>query len=178
MAKRTPNNAPSSAAPAELAGGLGLGEAVEPSGLGLADPDYAREDFQPAAEAPSEPPEPARARQRDLLRPYCPLHNCLMVATSSRKLHTNYACPVHDCDETEKRARPSVRVPAQPQLCPQRHCRGAMLAQALEVVPTLSTAAQLHMACPKCGFNLKAPRPQFDAARAQRQRDAEDLADR
>jgi hypothetical protein len=108
-----------------------------------------------------------------------------MTATSSRESHTNYACPVADCTETEKRVRPSVPVPALPMYCPQRACRGAggaheQPAKALEVAKRGSSAAQLLMQCPRCGWSVSVPRPQFDAGQVARQRlrDAADLAER
>lgn len=112
------------------------------------------------------PPLVVRARQGDDGRPFCPTHNCLQVATGSKEQHTHYACPVPGCATKEKRARPQVKVPAEPSPCPQRTCRdekGKPLAY-LEVEPRLSGVSHLHMRCPKCGFHVNAPRPHFAAA--------------
>jgi hypothetical protein len=132
-----------------------------------------------SAEAGDDTPvETGRGRQGDDSKPYCPLHNCLLVATGSKPGHTHYACPVAGCDSREKRARPAIKVPARPQMCPQRSCREA--GAALEADPRLSNVAQLNMICPRCGFSMKVPRPHFDAAAAQRARrqDVDDLAAR
>jgi hypothetical protein len=125
---------------------------------------------------------PSRARQGDDGRPFCPLHNCLQVATGSKEQHTHYACPVPGCATKEKRARPQVKVPAEPQACPQRTCRdekGKPLAY-LEVDPRLSGVSHLHMVCPRCKFHVNAPRPLFnpDLYRQQRERTVESLATR
>ena len=152
--------------------------------LGLGDEQLSEDAHGDDADASDEtplPPQPAvRARQGDDGRPFCPTHNCLQVATGSKDQHTHYACPVPGCSTKEKRARPQVKVPAEPQRCPQRTCRdadGKPLAF-LEVEPKLSSMAQLHMACPKCGFHMKVPRPIFAEALAQQRRPREDLAAR
>jgi hypothetical protein len=102
-----------------------------------------------------------------------------MGSYCSKPDKTHYKCPVEGCEETAKRVRPTLRVPAAPQFCPQRHCRRGGQAVALEAVGRLSTVAQLHMQCPRCGFELKVPRPQFEPALDRRRQAAiEDLGDR
>lgn len=137
---------------------------------------------QAAGNQPPGPPSGPRARQVDETQPYCPRHNVLLRATGSRAKHTNYACPVRGCDTKEKRVRPTLKVPIEPQMCPQRACKdeAGIARSALEVLPRLSNLAQLHMECPRCGFHLKVPRPQFDAAAAgrERRREAVDLSER
>jgi hypothetical protein len=156
--------------------GLGLDD-VELSEAAHGDAGPAGEPVKPLAELP-------RGQQGDDSRPICSKHNCLMRAYSSKDLATHYLCPVEGCKATAKRARPTVKVPAEPQYCPQRGCRGQGTGPpvALEVNVRLSNVAQLHMQCPQCGFSLKAPRPQFDVAadkeRRRRQLQAEDLAAR
>lgn len=131
------------------------------------------DDGPPLAAAPA-----ARGNQGDEGRPYCERHNVLMVASGSRPAVTLYRCPVEGCDARAKRVRPQFKIPAQPQMCPQRICADAPAA--LEVVARLSTLAQLHMACPRCGFSLKVPRPQFGPQLASQRRRAlvEDLGER
>jgi hypothetical protein len=145
----------------------------ETKSMGLGDSsEVERPRDQPAVASP-------RARQGDDTKPYCPRHNVLLRATGSRELHTNYACPVQGCQTREKRIRPSLKVPSEPQMCPQRTCRDAD-GVALEVDERLSNLAHLHMSCPQCGFHLKMPRPQFDAAAAarERRRETQDLSER
>jgi len=128
---------------------------------------------------PVPPPQPVRARQGDDGRPFCPTHNCLQVASGSKGKHTHYRCPVPGCTTREKRARPQVKVPAEPLACPQRTCRDEKqepLAY-LAVDAKLSTIAQLHMTCPKCGFHVKVPRAIFAASHQASGRN-EDLAAR
>jgi hypothetical protein len=115
-------------------------------------------------------------------RPCCERHVVLMRAYSSTDEKTYYRCPVPGCDARETRVRVQVDIPSEPRACPQRTCRtpeGEPLAY-LELVPQLSSLAQLHMACPVCRFNLKIPRPQFaeqvqNEARRRRGRAAESL---
>lgn len=152
--------------------------------LGLGDEQLSAEVHDEGPEAATDveqtPPPPTRARQGDDGRPFCPTHNCLQIASGSKGKHTHYRCPVPGCATREKRARPQVKVPAEPQACPQRTCRepdGTPLAF-LEVDPKLSSMAQLHMHCPRCGFHLKVPRPIFAEALAQQRRPREDLAAR
>jgi len=177
MAKRKPDDRCTSVPHSSSAEASRASASDQPPSLGL-------DDGQAAAEAhgDQEPPLvlPARARgqQGDAGRPYCPRHNVLMVAYATKPEKTHYKCPVEACDETAKRVRPTLRVPAAPQLCPQRHCRRDGQAMALETVGTLSTVAQLHMQCPRCGFALKVPRPQFEPALERRRAAVEDLAER
>lgn len=88
-------------------------------------------------------------------RPYCPKHNCLMVAYSSKSSVTHYKCPVESCDATEKRVRDGVQVPKGPQRCGSKLCDGA----AMEVVPEFVGSSNLLVKCPKCGATLHVPRP-------------------
>jgi hypothetical protein len=147
---------------------LGLDDGLEP-----AEPNQAGGVLEP-------PPAPVIQG-----KPYCEKHNVLMVSYATRGAVTHYRCPVAGCSSKGKAARPSQKVPSKPQLCPQKTCRDreGKPAVALEVVPRLSNLAQLHMACPQCGFHVKAPRPQFDEAAQQRLRRqklsaAEDLSSR
>lgn len=114
------------------------------------------------AEAPNpEPPAPVAQRQGDDSRPFCGKHNCLMKATSSTKETTRYACPVPLCDQKEKRARGTVKIPREPQACPDVRCRGKKTF--LEVDAPRSTMAHLSMVCPSCAFEIKVPRPMYNA---------------
>lgn len=124
-----------------------------------------------------DPPATAVARQGDDARPYCGKHNCLMRATSSKARTTHYGCPVPGCGATEKRARKTQHVPAEPKACPDVRCEKKK--SFLEVDPAKSSPAFLHMNCPECGFALKEPRPQFrDILRRQQQEFTEDLSAR
>lgn len=136
--------------------------------------DPAKVPALPAAEAP-------RGRQGDDSRPYCPRHNCLCQAHGTAENVTHYRCPVAGCDTREKKIRPSLKMPAAPQACPQRNCApaGDRPQVFLEVDTRLGSLAHLHMFCPQCGFHVNVPKPQFDGAAALRaQRQAEDLAAR
>jgi hypothetical protein len=131
-------------------------------------------ELRPAADdvaAASKPSaEPQRGQQGDDGRPYCPLHNVLMVAYSSKETTTHYKCPVAGCETTAKKARPTIHIPSQPIACPRQTCNSAPL----EVDPKGSNLVQLQMTCPKCGFQVGVPRPQFDAKAYRRRQLAED----
>lgn len=157
------------------------GDELEEQAEGAA-PSLGLDEGPAEAEGGQAADRPARGRQGDDTRPYCPRHNCLLKAESTKETHTSYRCPVPGCETKEKRVRPAVRVPSNPKLCPQRQCRGedGTKQVALEVDDRLSNLAQLHMVCPFCGFNMKVPRPQFDQAALERERrrGADDLAAR
>lgn len=105
--------------------------------------------------------EQARGRQGDDSRPYCPRHNCHLKSDGATKVATKYRCPVPGCETREKRARPQVKIPAEPMTCPNRSCATGGEKQFLEANPDKTTGANLHMECPACGFHVKVPRPQF-----------------
>lgn len=121
------------------------------------------------------PTMPVRARQGDDGRPFCPTHNCLQIASGSKDNHTHYRCPVPGCSTREKRARPQVKVPSEPQRCPQLVCRNKL--SFLEVDVKFSKVSHLRMCCPACGFAMDVPRPQFDPT-IHMPRPTEDLAAR
>jgi hypothetical protein len=98
-------------------------------------------------------------RQGDDTRPFCSRHNCLMRSTSSTSDITRYSCPVPTCDQKEKRARRAVQIPREPQVCPDIRCREK--ASFLESDPKRSSTAHLSMVCPKCGYEIKVPRPMY-----------------
>jgi hypothetical protein len=105
-----------------------------------------------------------------------------MRAYKTKPDATHYKCPVDGCTEREKRARPTLRIPVEPLMCPQKTCldgEGRKLV-ALEVDATVveANAAQLHMICPACGFHVNVPRPQFNATLARTRRPEENLAAR
>lgn len=108
-----------------------------------------------AADAP-------RARQGSDGRPFCPKHLCLLTANKSTAASTHYACPVPGCDSKEKRARPLIPIPREPQHCPQRTCAGNPRA-ILEVAPKQGHRAHIKMVCPVCNFHMHQPRPEMKA---------------
>jgi hypothetical protein len=100
-----------------------------------------------------------------------------MRAYKSDKAATHYACPVPDCDEKSKRARPAVKVPAEPMRCQNRSCAGTP--NFLEVNEKLTNLANLHMQCPNCGQGVKVPRPSFAPRMAgTREQQVEDFGER
>lgn len=111
-------------------------------------------------------------------RPFCGTHNCLMKAVRSSKTDTHFACPVPLCDAKEKRARASVHIPREPHRCPDVRCQGKTIESYLEVDLRRSTTAHLCMVCPKCGYDIKVPRPQFNSGVRTYERDEGDLAAR
>lgn len=144
------------------------------------DPDYSQETVSeetlPSPQSPA--PSPAPARQGDQGRPFCGKHNCLMKAVRSGKEATNYSCPVPLCDQKEKRARGSVQIPREPNRCPDIRCQGKTVESYLEVNLRRSTTAHLCMVCPKCGYDIKVPRPSFNSGVRTYEREEGDLAAR
>lgn len=128
------------------------------------------EDIAPLPAAP--------ARQGDQGRPYCSRHNCLMQAVGSSPKETRYACPVELCDQKEKRARGTVQIPREPRPCPDVRCQGKAMQSFLEVDLRRSSMAHLCMVCPKCGYDIKVPRPSFNSGQRTYERDEGDLAAR
>jgi hypothetical protein len=122
---------------------------------------------------------PTTGRQGDGSRPFCPTHNCLMKSQFSDKVATHYKCPVPGCEGKEKRARPAVKVPADPMRCSNRSCAG-LENNFLEVNVRLTSLANLHMECPNCKQGVKVPRPSFAPrlAEQRRQEPAEDFGER
>lgn len=183
MAKATKPKAESGErkADGEPAASLGLGE---PATMGLDEPTASQEEVgsQKSEVESADLRPPTSDAPLPSTRPCCERHVVLMQAYSSTDEKTYYRCPVPGCDEREKRVRVQVDIPSEPRACPQRTCRtpeGAPTSY-LELVPKLSSLAQLHMACPACRFNLKIPRPQFaeqvkNEARRRRERAAESL---
>ena len=121
----------------------------------------------------------AASRQGDQHRPYCLLHNVLMVAYNSSGGATRYKCPVPECDATEKRAQPTSMIPRDPLFCPHCMARAIEAGQDkpqpvyLEADYARSTFAILLMKCPTagCHFSIKIPRPDITArSRVQRSR--------
>lgn len=167
-------------------------ESVEPAtspALSL-DPDYSQETVSqqtpgmPPSLAPDNlvasiaPPAPPQARQGDEGRPYCGTHNCLMRASGTTKTETRYSCPVPLCTQKEKRARSSVSIPREPSRCPDIRCRGKTVESYLEVDLRRSSTAHLCMVCPKCGYDIKVPRPTFNSGVRTYERDEGELAAR
>jgi hypothetical protein len=182
------NSGEQSAGPGAVgAGASDVGTTCRHQGLDVPDVELTG---KPAAENAPDLDGQTALRQGDDGRPYCPTHNCLCKATSSHKTATYYACPVPGCTTRAKRARPQIKMPAEPLACQSRSCQqgsgdgDAANKRFLEVNDKLSTVANLHMECGGCGFHVKVPRPQFapDLER-RRQRDlaaaaAEDFGER
>lgn len=99
--------------------------------------------------------EPIAPRKRDDGRPYCTVHNVLMVSIGSKKAATLYKCPVKGCQSREAKLRPKISAPSSPQLCPED-------GEACEVDYQNSGPYSLRMVCPTCGWEVDVPRP--DAA--------------
>lgn len=116
------------------------------------------DDQAPAANQPTLA-EDVAARQGDDGRPFCEKHQCLMTATGSGEKVTYYKCPVPGCDCKAKRIRPQFKMSAEPKECPHQTCRDPQ--QYLELAAKQGQTATLTMVCPKCGFKLQQPRPQF-----------------
>lgn len=157
----------------------GKEEQAAEASLGLDDGIAAAESAGPKTSAPAADLQKTAAagRQGDGSRPFCCRHNCLMKAEKSDPLATHYACPVPGCSEKEKKARPAIKVPAEPMRCTQRvHGleKEGSREHFLEVNDELSTLANLHMECPGCGFHVKVPRPQFTPQMARQQAAAAD----
>ncbi len=102
--------------------------------------------------------EHTEARQTpDDFKPYCPVHNCSMIAQTSRKTATVYKCRVSNCDATEVRMRPIHPIPKDPIVCPK--CKSFGDEIACEVIPTRTNETQLLMQCPGCKWEVRVQRP-------------------
>lgn len=139
-------------------------------------PETVSQETLPSPQPPA--PSPAPARQGDQGRPFCGKHNCLMKAVRSAKDVTSYSCPVQLCDQKEKRARGSVQIPREPSRCPDVRCQSKTVESYLEVDLRRSSTAHLCMVCPKCGYDIKVPRPTFNSGVRTYQQDDGDLAAR
>lgn len=119
-------------------------------------------------------PQRAIARQGDDGRPYCDVHNCLMVAQGTEGQITRYKCPVPNCECRVKRVRKFAAVPSKPLQCQAATCQEPP--QFLVVNRKLSHGGMLRMDCPNCGRFQIVPVPGFQPD-ARPRRD-EDLGDR
>lgn len=149
------------------------------------DPDYSQPTVSPETAPPPDVVQasPALAaalssRQGDQGRPFCGKHNCLMRAVGSSPKETRYACPVPFCEQKEKRARGTTQIPREPHRCPDIRCQGKTVESYLEVDVRRSSTAHLCMVCPKCGYDIKVPRPTFNSGQRTYERDEGDLAAR
>lgn len=148
--------------------------ASPPPGIGLDDSGSdgaARADGTlPAVSSPAGNNHPAlpglATRRVEQGTPYCARHNVLMVTSSSQERAAYYKCPVPGCQQTDKRARPTMRIPSEPLRCPQRSCSAddPKSAMYLEVNGAKSTPFQLRMECPRCSFQINVPRPGVESA--------------
>lgn len=93
-------------------------------------------------------------------QPYCPLHNCRMVAQGSERDETLYKCKVPGCKMRSRRVR--GKVPAEPQKCPMVTCKAGD-GFYLEVDAPRTTLGELVMVCPNCGYTARVPRPGYTA---------------
>ena len=105
--------------------------------------------------------------------PYCPLHHCRMLATSSGKKgsrKTYYACQVEGCSETGTKIRSGEKaVPNRPQICPSCTAKGDEVA--CERDRRGSNAARVVLKCPVCGWHTSPmATPQLAALGEQRRR--------
>lgn len=108
-------------------------------------------DPQPDQEAAARSPVPGITRHR----PYCPRHNCLMIATGSTTLTTRYKCPADGCDSLQQLVpKPRTRPPIAPLICPQ--CDDDV---PMEVNHDHSREFKLLMECPRCHWDTYVPRP-------------------
>lgn len=124
---------------------IGLDQPVEQDvadGFGLDDPGKAVQESKPA----------------DNSRPYCPRHNCLMIAQTSRNVATIYKCRVKECDAVEVRMRPENPAPTSPMWCPLC-AKASGLEIACEVHRQRSTPTELLMQCPQCRWEVRVARP-------------------
>ena len=110
---------------------------------------------------------------------YCRVHNCRLIASASRKSHTEYKCRVPGCQTQAVVMRPEVPAPTEPLACPM--CAGKRDADDnptpvesfCEVDTRKSGFATLHMSCPNCHWSTKVPRPDAVAGHAAAQKVAE-----
>lgn len=104
------------------------------------------------------PGDGTATKPKDNSRPYCPRHNCLMIANRSDKVATHYRCRVDGCDAAEVRMRPEHPAPIEPQLCPE--CQSSGVESACEVDPRRSAGKiNLVMVCPACRWSVEVLRP-------------------
>jgi len=118
---------------------------------------------------------PSRAKQSDVDRPVCPIHNCLMQADRTQQTITYYYCQVDGCLQREKKGRPGFVAPKNPQFCPR--CAGQQKKVACEVDEDRSDEFNLRMACPKCRWSISVPRPGLAELLQKRRRGGKDILD-
>lgn len=104
------------------------------------------------------PAELAAEKPKDNTRPYCPKHNCLMIANRSDKSATFYRCRVDGCDAMEVRMRPEHPAPTEPLMCPLCDRSGDQIACEVDRVRS-SGKITLLMQCPSCKWEVEVPRP-------------------
>lgn len=110
-------------------------------------------------------PGPPRVSQIGV--PICVMHNCSMIASSTKGTTTHYQCPAGDCKASDKITKPATSVFARPMECPRRACqerkeksKGKETSFLIKDIKR-SSANYIEMKCPdpNCDFHVSVPNP-------------------